>query len=276
MTTEQIYQEIFACQRPFLFFEVPESSDWLLKEPTLAPAPCRPSDWFSFKFRQQANKYGPPILERRFSTADGIEFSTPLQINEDFFAAILGHESCGNTIYYKPEQRWYRMNQEGEYYPADEEDLKLTLSQQLIKCSQNMNGYVDIEILLSHFRSDEVLNRVIRRGKAVLGKDKTFFSHESGNRRSAVVTIEDAARRFVDECLKEENDSFITVQECLARYTEYSQANEYPQIPRNGFTQVMNTAIMRRFNRSLRNDLIRLGADQARGWKGVNWKDHAV
>ena len=135
-----------------------------------------------------------------------------------------------------------------------------------------MTSLTDIQPLLTKFRSDDVLEAVIKRAQSVLAKSDDFFSEVSGNRRSASLVPEEAARRFVDECLEEDNESYVTIKECIERYGEYSRAKNYPVIPRIGFTETLNHQVRRRFNRSLRTDLLLYGADMARGFKGVRWK----
>ena len=240
-------------------------------------APKKPSDWFAHHFPEEVQEFGPPILEKRIMCPDQFERIYPLSINEDSFAAILGHQKCKRTIFYIPEQRFYRFNETHDHFElATHEDLKLMLSQQLIKCAQEMTSLTDIQPLLTKFRSDDVLEAVIKRAQSVLAKSADFFSEESGNRRSASLVPEEAARRFVDECLEEDNDSYVTIKECIERYGEYSRAKNYPVIPRIGFTEIMNRFVQKRFNRSLRSDLLSLGAEHSRGFKGVRWKDHEV
>src|SRR5690606_2153687 len=113
-------------------------SQWICEE-AQPSIPKSPSDWFSYHFPNQAKKYGPPMLERRFLKLDGFEAVEPIALNEDFFAGILEHGRCGRIIFYTPEGRWYRYDEFAEHYElAEEEHLKLALSQQFIKCIQDM------------------------------------------------------------------------------------------------------------------------------------------
>jgi len=52
--------------------------------------PSTPSEWFALKFPEQIERFGSPFLEVRQSTCDGISLITPVHINVDFFAAMLG------------------------------------------------------------------------------------------------------------------------------------------------------------------------------------------
>src|ERR1700733_3221000 len=61
--------------------------DWAA---TISKAPITPSVWFAQKFPDQAYQYGCPILELRQTSCDGFTRITPISINQDFFAAMLG------------------------------------------------------------------------------------------------------------------------------------------------------------------------------------------
>ena len=189
---------------------------------------------------------------------------TPVHLNQDFFAAMLGNERCGKVIWYTPELRWYRKT--GEYYTvATDEDLKLILSQQLIRCCEAMVFFVDIDELFHTFREDEVLGRIIKRATAVLAKEKEFFGEGSGNKRAGVVLPEEAAKQFVCELLREDDEAWITVEDCFGAYSRFSTENTLPMIRRCSFRSTMNKAIQHRFSRSLRKDLLQFGAARGNG-----------
>lgn len=193
---------------------------------------------------------------------------TPVHLNQDFFAAMLGHEKCGATIWYIPEQRWYR--RAGDYFTiATDEDLKLTISQQLIRCCQDMAFFVDVEELFHTFRQEDALEAILQRATAVLAKDQEFFREGSGNKRSPLVIPTEALRRFTDEVLENNEAALLTVRSCFDAYQEFCQKRHFPSVPTQEFKQTMNGEIKRKFNRTLRRDLRRLGADRAQGWKGI-------
>jgi hypothetical protein len=250
-----------------LILEKYEAPHFIFSDHSNKPtAPKTPSLWFSYHFTKEAETYGPPILEMHI-VAENMPKVTPLHINQDFFAAMLGNEKCGSVIWYSPELRWYR--KVGEFYTvATDEDLKLTLSQQFIRCCEAMVFYVDKEVLFETFRQEEVLNGILRRATAVLAKDKTFFEG-SGSRRSALLVPTEGLRRFTDEALANREDSLLTVHNCFEGYRRYCKMNSFPPVPTQEFKQTMNGEIKRRFNRTLRRDLRRFGADRAQGWKGV-------
>src|SRR5258705_8080117 len=71
--------------------------------------PRTPALWFAQKFPDQVNQFGCPFLEMRQSTCDGFNLITPVSINTDFFAAMLGGDSkLGHSvIYFEPEMQFY-------------------------------------------------------------------------------------------------------------------------------------------------------------------------
>jgi hypothetical protein len=274
-TSDQQESEFLGFTTPHYHFKPYESIDWYIGDQVMEREPKTPSEWFAYHFKE-SRKYGPAILERHVPCKDGFERVIPLEINENFMASMLGSSKCNRVIFYRPEQRFYWYNlKEDQYEVVTEEDIKAILSAQIFKAAQEVNSLVDIEALLK-FRRDEVLDLVVRRAKSLLARDKDFFAAGSGNRRCATVDLQEAATRFLTESMEEAEDSYVTVKETFEAYTGYAKAREYPLIPRTCFTQVLNKTMQSVFNRSLRNDLLRLGADQARGWKGVRFKEVAV
>ena len=73
---------------------IAEGRLWLKVE--LHGTPKTPSEWFSQKFPKQASVYGAPMLEQKYSVmvdGDTITRTRPIQLNDDFFAGILGGDS---------------------------------------------------------------------------------------------------------------------------------------------------------------------------------------
>jgi hypothetical protein len=236
----------------------------LLNKPS---APNTPSLWFSYHFQKEAKTYGPPILEMHVME-ENMPKVTPLHTNQDFFAAMLGNERCGSVIWYSPELRWYRKTGES-YTVATDEDLKLTLSQQFIRCCEEMVFYVDKEMLFETFRQEEVLNGILQRATAVLWKGKEFFAEGSGNRRSPLVVPHEGLRRFADEVLRLNDSAVLTVRNCYDAYSTYCTKKHYAAVPTQEFKRNANFEIKRRFNRTLRRDLLKLGGDAGQGWRGI-------
>src|SRR5437870_68137 len=74
---------------------------WPLSNQTFPAQPKTPGEWFSFHFPDQARIYGAPFIELREKHLHGFQTITPLSINLDFFAAVLGgDERLGHRVIY--------------------------------------------------------------------------------------------------------------------------------------------------------------------------------
>lgn len=66
-----------------------------------ASTPQTPSEWFASKFPDAASRYGCPFLEMRQTACDGFTKVTPVSINFDFIAGMLGGDSSlGHSVIY--------------------------------------------------------------------------------------------------------------------------------------------------------------------------------
>ena len=234
------------------------------------PAPDTPSDWFCYHFPVEAGKYGPPILERECMDPDCRELTIPLAPNIDFFAALLGHEKCRRTVWHKYEQQWYCRNPKSKYYePASEEELKLALSQCLVQCCQAMSRRVYMSPLFNEFRSDEMMEQVLRRAKAVLLVDNEYFSPKGPNARNPALVPQESVRMFVDQGLVSAEEALLTFHDCFEAYGQFCQAQRLPGVARSQFRSAATPHIKRRFNIGVRHDLHRFEADKCMGWRGI-------
>ena len=105
-------------------------------------------------------------------------------MNDDFFAGLLGGDrNLGHqVVFYVPEQQWCFYDCQFDYFvPTTEEKLMILLSQYLIHCCQEMPRFTDIGGLFLRFRSEDRLKHIVKKAKAMLAADKTFF--ESRKRR---------------------------------------------------------------------------------------------
>jgi hypothetical protein len=122
-----------------------------------ARQPSTPSEWFSAKFPEQVNTYGPPILEAVYADVDHSKRINPVALNEDCFAAILGGDKAlgHHLIFYLPEQQFYFLdNRTGNYTLSSEQKLLLLLSQYLIHCAADMPSNVDVKDLFVGLRDE--------------------------------------------------------------------------------------------------------------------------
>ena len=210
--------------------------------------PTTPSEWFSSKFPQQANTYGPPILEAVYAGPDHSNRVNAVALNEDFFAAMLaGDKSLGHQlIFYLPEQQFYFLDGRTiNYAPTSEQKLILLLSQYLIQCAAEMPGNVDVKDLFINLREEKNLRKIIKRAKALLAAEESFFGEKSPHKRiKGPETHTKLAKTFARECLRHTEESILTVTECFIKFNEFCEENGLDPINRHAF-KPMITEIVR-------------------------------
>ena len=80
-------------QQVDLRFQMPRTTD------EASESTNNPNDWFTAKFPEQAQQYGPAFLEGTYTDANGLKWFIPTYLNEDFFAAILGgNKDLGHQV----------------------------------------------------------------------------------------------------------------------------------------------------------------------------------
>jgi len=145
-----------------------------------------PSIWFAQKFPDQTNQFGCPFLEMRQTSCDGFSHVTPVSINLDFFAGMLGGDkSLGHSVvYFEPEmQFYYREPVLNIYKPTTPEKLQNYYRAMLLRCAQELGNETDKLNLFVEFRSDKNARAVVQRAKSVLAAGSDFFSATSPHTR---------------------------------------------------------------------------------------------
>jgi hypothetical protein len=231
--------------------------------------PATPSEWLAHHFQDAATKYGSPIMELRRLFPDSDIQIVPLAVNEDALAAILGSLQCGSSVFHIEEQQFYSKQADGFYEPVDLESLKMALSQLFIKCATDMPSAVDIRPLFNEFRTDVVLDRILKRAKAILAVDDRFFDPVGPNARNPIKVPKEAVRSFVDQNMVADEASVLTLRDTFETYQAFCKENDFVAVPLNQFKACISPHILRRFNRGIRGDLNMLGASKSLGWKGI-------
>ena len=151
----------------------------------------------------------------RQSACDGFSRVTPVSINTDFFAAILGGDSrLGHSvIYFEPEmQFYYREPVLNIYKPTTPEKPWNYHRAILLRSAQEMGSEVDKLNLFNEFRSDKNAKAVVQRAKSILAADHTFFSATSKQQRIKGIELhERLVRVLVEQMLEQREHSILTV-----------------------------------------------------------------
>ena len=87
-------------------------------------------------------------------------------------------------VFYLPEQQFYFFDSRvHRYEPTTEQKLVFLLSRSLIQCAAEMPQDVEIAKLFIELRKEDNLRKVVRRAKALLAADESFFGESSPNKR---------------------------------------------------------------------------------------------
>lgn len=263
---------VTSCQpRLVLSCSVPEYEG---KEPMLKT----PSDWFTAEFPIAAKKYGPPILEQHQLDGMGLLHVECVAINEDFMAGILSGEDRGTRlVYYEPEHTFYHFSRDlGYFTPTNEGRLKLVLSQQFIQCATYMSrnrSFVNVRPLFTKFRSEEMLDSIIERAKAMLGVTEKFFEPSTGNRKDPqLLTGEQTAKIFAIEALEAKAGVLLKIADAYERYIEFCQSKKMPVVlHRNEFRSPAVMAVRSTWGMGLSKDL-KVEGKWTAGWRNLDAK----
>jgi hypothetical protein len=238
-----------------------------------------PSDWFAIKYPRLTKQFGPAFLETNWLDKDGRLCIEPVEINIDLMAGILGGEDQNiKTVYYQPEHQWYSLDPVLTYFsPTTEEKLKLELSQHLVHCAAFLSknrAKVNIGPIFTRFRTEEVLDSILKRAEGMLAVNETFFDHEkTGNRKDPIALAPpQTAHIFVKEGLEPKKGTLLSVAEAYAKYVDFCQVKKMPvALQRKEFREPVIVAIRNTFGLGLRRDLKKEGKYTA-GWSHLDAK----
>jgi hypothetical protein len=237
-----------------------------------------PNAWFAVRFPEQTEKFGPAFLEARYEDEDGLKRFIPVELNTDFFAAVLGgSRSLGHQmVWWEPEATFYFQDYRVDAFcPTSPTKVELLLSNFLIRCSQEMGSLVDIRPLVTTFRKPDVLRSVVEKAKALLAADVTFFQGEQGHRRLVDGRMIDPTAKpsyeiFVEKNLIREDRATLTVTDAFHRYYSFCKAQQMAPLTRQEFKSLIIEVVREQFSLGLRHDVPGTSGKQVEGWIGLN------
>ena len=239
--------------------------------------PQTASDYFNRKYPDLSLTYGAPFMEYTFRDLKQWDRTTVVGMNDDFFAALLGGDKRlgHHVVFYVPEQQFYFYDWRlGCYVPTTEEKLQLLLSQYLIHCCQAMPQLTDIGNLFLVYRNEGRFKNIIKKAKALLAADRSFFEPPNGHKRRCGGRILDPAlepphKLFIREALAIEPERILTTNDCFDKYTAYCEIQKLEAVDRKPFTGLMTEGIREQFGLGFRKDLVSSDGKYHRGWKGL-------
>jgi hypothetical protein len=239
-----------------------------------------PNAWFAKRFPSEAASFGAAFMEMVEIDENGVQKITPLHLNYDFFASILGNDKrLGHQVVYFPHDETFYFHDEiyEAFRPVSVSKLKLLTSNYLVRCAQDCSAAVDIRNLVIAFREDAVLDRVIARAKAVLEADDSYFNGENGHRRLVHGKIIDptdvpCVSKFAKERIVWNDDKTLNVSEAYESYLQRCSDADKAPFPVKDFTKRMVDCIRTNFGLPIRNDIQDHG-EQKQGWRGICLRD---
>jgi len=250
---------------------LPKKQHWT--EPQTLHQPKTPSEWFALKFPDTISRFGCPFLEVRQSSCDGFTHVTPIALNHDFFAGLLGGDVKLNhsVIYYEPEmQFYYREPVQNIYKPTTAEKLQNYYRAMLLRCAQELNGETDKLNLFAEFRSDKNARAVTNRAKSILAADHTFFSATSPHQRIKGPELhERLMRNLVETMLESRAEACLTVTQAYDVFCRLAEQRQLSPLKRSLFRENMRDLVRERYGLALRNDVPDTENRHQQAWRGL-------
>lgn len=235
--------------------------------------PATPGEWFARRYPAVVEQWGAPILEAVVADGQDNKLVRPIELNDNFFAAIISDTRLGHSVvFYQPEQQWFFYDPADQlYHPTTEEKLIALLSALLARCAEEMPRNVDLIQLFCRFREEDKLKAVVKRARAVHAAESSFFDNESANRRAGgVESFSDLARGFVRATVKRQPNQLLSEGECFQHFNEYCRNNaSTAEVTRRQFKQLIAEVIREEFAVGFRKDLKDGEGRYLRGWKGL-------
>jgi hypothetical protein len=231
-----------------------------------------PNLWFEQRFPSQTEQFGPAFLEWK-ETGARYAKTTPISINQDFFASILSDSKLGlSIIYFEPEMQFYYIEPMLQLYkPTSQEKLQNLYRGFLIRSALGLGDDVNILNLFHEFRQDKVARGVTNRAKSVLAADASFFSAQSRHQRIRGIELhERLARSFVEQVLERVPGETLLLTDAYLQFCEFLRRRDMPVVNRQVFKQLVPPQIRDQYELGIRNDLHDLaGGGWHSGWKGI-------
>src|SRR4029079_1644486 len=130
----------------------------------------------------------------------------------------------------------------------------------LVHCAAFLSKHrskVNIGPIFTRFRTEEVLDSILKRGEGMLAVNETFFDEKTGNRKDPIALAPpQTAHIFVKEGLESKKGTLLSVAEAYAKYVDFCQVKKMPvALQRKEFREPVLEAIRNTFGLGLRRDL---------------------
>lgn len=236
------------------------------------------SEWFSKRWARQAEEFGCPFLEARYTDSNEEKHVNPIALNEIFFAGILaGDANLGHkVVFYTPDETFYfRDPREGGLFrPTTEEKLKTLLSLYMLQCAEELRDATPKLNLFVRFRKEDQLHKIVTKSKSLLAVDNSFFAPDSPNIRTGEpAEKEKAAKTFVTMVIEFDPQKSLTVTDSYNAFREFCVKNGFVLVERRLFEELVGEMIEQKYGLGLRNDLLNDSGCHQRGWRGLGMRE---
>ena len=242
--------------------------------------PRTPSDWFELKFPNVALKYGRPFLEVEKTSCDGFTQVSPVFINIDFMAAMLGGDPrYGHSVVYDETQMqfYYFEPLEKIYKPTTPEKLQNYYRAMLLRCSQELKNNTDKVNMFVEFRSDQNAKAVTNRAKSILACSSDFFSVTSPHQRQQGPELaERLMRKLCETMLEKSENGYLTVTQAYKLFCQLAQQKQLATVKRSMFKVTMQDLVRDVHGLALRRDVPDASGKQQEAWKGIKLLDSEI
>ena len=238
------------------------------------PPVTTPSEWFSKRWRKEAETYGTPFLEAKYLDADLEKHVNVIGLNEIFFASILaGNETMGHKlVYYTPDEEFYFKDprEGGIFKPTTEEKLKTLLSLYILECAEQLTDATPKLNLFVRFRKDDELQKVVNKARSLLAVDKSFFGADSPNLRTGgAEEKERVAKTFINLVIELNPEKNMTLADAYTVFREFSGKQGVKLVEGRHFEDLAGDIIKEQYGLALRNDILNGSGRHQRGWRGL-------
>jgi hypothetical protein len=238
-----------------------------------AQPPATPSEWFGRRFPAEVKRWGCPFLEEvAVDRVTGKKRITATALNDCFLASTLSDSQLGHSVVFlESEQQWFFLDPHDQlYHSTSETKLTTLLSCLLVRCAEEMPSTVDKVNLFVKFRDDQQLKAVVKKGRAILEADSTFFAPGSPHRRIELTEQPaQTARRFIQSTVKPQPGHLLSVNDCYLEFSGFCRNNGIEPVQRRFFRQLIVDVIKEEFGVCFRSDLRDAEGRFLRGWKGL-------
>jgi len=261
-------------KQPNLQLKKYEPEPWFIRDKLPEKQAKTPSEWFSKLFPIHAGIYGCPFIELEEPLDDDWVRITPLSLNTDFFAAILGGDrKLGQkVVYLESECAFYYYDPRDQLYKCVSEDkLGNLLRALMMRCAEELGNEVHKLNLFHEFRSDKTIRSIVHRARSILAAEDTFFGVDSRNeRREGPELYSRVAKNFVEQVLERIPGETLTLTDAYIHFCEYLRKRNMPPVKRKVFKDLVPPVVKEEYDLGIRNDIQDPeGNKWSRGWKGI-------